>query len=112
MKCKDCPRWQGIRYSHWADCHHIIFYMVPELGELVKYNGFKVTPPFDPHDFKYVDGTQVPNFHKIRSIPNGVRLQYEMTKDVWYNDNGEERIRNVKLPHFQTYKNFVCPLES
>lgn len=110
MRCTDCPRWQGIRYSQWADCHYVAFKLLPELRKAKKYNGFTLTPPLDPHDFKYVFSEDIPNIHKIPPLPTGVRLEYRKEKDVWYNENGEERIRTVKYPYFQTRYDYDCGL--
>ena len=108
MKCKDCPRWQGLRnYSTWGDCHYVAFEVVNDLYYCLKYNGFGLFPPLDPHDFKYVASETAPNFHNIK-IPKGVRIEYELVEDVWYNSNGEERVRKIQLPHFQTRKDYRC----
>ena len=109
MKCKNCPNWQGTRYSTWADCHYIAFKCVPDLYHCMKHNGFTLWPPFDPHDLKYVGWETIPNFHTI-DLPKGVKMEYDLIEDVWYNINGEERVRKIKLPHFQTRKDYKCEL--
>jgi hypothetical protein len=52
----------------------------------------------------------VPNFNNIKPLKMGVRIDYRLDKDVWYNSNGEERVRKVKLPYFQTHKEYDCDM--
>ncbi len=101
MACKDCPNWQGNKLSKWADCHHVIGKIAPQL---FKYKGILRDPythteryinfnvPFDPNDIKKFKDLQRSEFTKeyyeaLKGLPKGVR------KDRKY---------------LQTHKDFDC----
>jgi hypothetical protein len=104
MNCKKCPRWQGNRYSKWADCNWIRFKLQPELAKIVKRNGFTFRPPHDPHDAKYCD--DMPKLDHKRHW--GVRIALVREEDVVYDAEGNERKKMVLLPFYQTHKDYNC----
>lgn len=120
MKCKDCRNWQGCKGAEWGDCNRVVAALEPRLLDCYKTNdeGMIVEfwgVPFDPHEVKYWSNHQ--EFCELYKtvgdeIPFlGVKLQKNEREDLLFDNNGGEKLGNITYKHFQTHKDFECPLE-
>lgn len=108
MICRECPRWQGSKYSEWGDCNCVI-------NKLLKLHTYAhllseyYTPmvPFDPHECKYYEPRLKEDMMKAK-LPEGVRRDVIKKEDVVFDDFGGERIAKVKVVLFQTHKDYDC----
>jgi hypothetical protein len=109
VRCNECPHWTGRRNSKWSDCYRVVGTLVPDFDRLYTRFGFLVVLPFDPHDTKYLL-ENLPRPHNC-DIPEGVRIQSVKEKDIWFDDDGNERTKNVRLDFYQTHKDYYCGYE-
>jgi hypothetical protein len=109
VKCSECPRWTGRKYSKWSDCHYVVSTLIPNWSDLRTRFGFPVSTPFDPHDAKYLEES-IPKPHSC-DTPEGVRIQHVKEKDIWFDDEGHERTKTVRLDFYQTHKDYYCGYE-
>ena len=109
VKCNACPKWHGNKYSEWGDCHYVISTLIPDWSDLRTRFGFPVRVPFDPHDAKYVDG-RIGTPHPC-DMGEGVKIHKCKEKDIWFDDDGNERTKTVTLHHYRTHKDYYCEYE-
>jgi len=109
VKCNECNRWCGSKYSEWGDCHYVVSTLIPDWNTYRTRFGFPVRLPFDPHDAKYVVGT-IAKPHDC-DLGDEVKIQKRKEKDIWFDDDGNERTRTVTLTFYRTYKDHYCGYE-
>ena len=109
MRCSECPKWTGRRNSKWSDCYYVIGSLLPDVDCIRNRFGFGFRVPFDPHDAKYFL-EKIPRPHDC-DIPEGVKIVTVKEKDIWFDDDGNERTRNVRLDFYQTHKDHYCGWE-
>ena len=109
VKYNECPRWQGTEYSEWADCNWVISDLIPDWQSLRTRFGFPCRTPFDAHDAKYVVGS----IGKPHACDMGerVKIQKRKEKDIWFDDDGNERTKTVTLIFYRTHKDHYCGYE-
>ena len=108
MKCKNCPYWQGIKYSEWGDCYRVLSEIEPELLTLTKNEilgdeespEIQFTVPFDPHDVSYwhhLEEFVILYAKALSNLPNlGIRKDYDKQHNCY----------------IQTHKDYVCRRET
>jgi hypothetical protein len=104
--CATCPHWQGTAHSKWGDCYYIIGILWPKTLTLMNRFGHPLRIPFDAHDIKYFD-EKVYKYLDF-NLPDGVRYEIRKENDLTFDEEGNERIRRVKLCYFLTRRDFVC----
>jgi len=109
MTCNNCAHWQcpnKLRNKNrWSDCYRVIGYLTPEILRIKTRFGFYITLPWSPHDSKYIDGMLIK-----MNLDDGVRIEMVTKEDVVYDTEGNERRKKVKLPFYQTHKDYGCEM--
>jgi len=105
MNCSQCPRWQG--RTEWGDCNHVIGILMPEIYKMKTRFGWNFSTPFDPHDIKYF----LEKIPKPKQLPEGVKIHQRKEKDIVFDDEGNERIKTVRLNIYRTHKDYYCGYE-
>jgi hypothetical protein len=107
INCAACPCWGGYNKNvEWGDCYRVFLTLDPKLREIKNRFGFKLQQPFDPHDLKYIR-EKIPALN----LPDGVRMDVRKETDLTFDDEGNERIKPVKIVYYQTHKNYICEEE-
>lgn len=104
--CRNCPHWGGNKYTEWGDCFRVFLTLDPALKEVRNRFGHLLEQPFDPHDLKYVR-ERLPKLN----LPKGVRTNTLKETDLTLDDEGNERIKRVKVVYYQTKYDYLCEEE-
>jgi hypothetical protein len=94
------------KLNEWVDDYRIIGLLFPQLYHLKDRFGNPFRTPFDPHDVKYFD-VNIYNGLDLDNLPEGIRIEWVKEWDLTFDDEGNERIRKVRLCYFQTYNQYA-----